>query len=461
MRYVKALTVVGLCGLLLSTPALAGASSLSTTSLITPGLDGTGANGRFLPGNGRALSRDGRITVFATQSTNHLPGDHNNASDVFTYDRITKKTELVSRGSNNQTANGESMYPTVSGDGRYVAYLSSATNILNGVNSNCPSPNQCGMVLVYDRVTQQHIVASRASDNSILPSYYYDSPSISANGRYVAFATRIPTPTGITENIFRRDLHTNTTQPISADNSGNLVRTYGGEPSLSRDGRYATFTTATAIAAQDTNGVNDVYMRDMLLNTTTLISVAADNIRAGNSSSSGGVISNDGRYVAFHSFSSDFIANDTRDYRDIFLRDLTTNSTKRISIANNGTQGNYGSYDPDISDDGRFILYNTDANNLVRSDTNSAPDILLYDSFAGITRRINVGSGDGVQANQYSDVASISGDGKAVVFRSWATNLVPSGAGLTTNNLYQIYNPVVHIPYYDSDSILDLLDQTK
>lgn len=458
MRYTKVLTAIGLCGLLLGVPVSAAASSLSTTSLITPGLDGTGANGRFLMANGRSLSKDGRITVFATQSTNHAPGDTNEAADVFSYDRLTKKTELISRTPGNQPANSESMYPTVSADGRYVAYLSSATNILPGVSSNCPSPNQCGMVLVYDRTTQQHVVASRSSTNTVLPSYYYDSPSISANGQFVAFATRIPTPSGVTENLFMRDLSANTTELISADNAGNPVRTFGGEPSLSKDGRYATFTTATGIVAQDTNEINDVYLRDTLLNTTTLVSTVTNNTRAGNSSSSGGAISSDGRFVAFHSFSSDLIPNDTSAYRDVFLRDLTTGSTKRISVSNKGMQGNYGSYDPDISDDGRFVTYTTEANNFVRADTNSNPDILLYDRFAGINRRINVGSHDGVQANQYSEVSAISGDGKAVIFRSWATNLAPIVPGQSTNNLYQIYNPVVHIPYYDPYSIFDLLN---
>jgi hypothetical protein len=461
-RSKKILALAGLCGLLLGVPAPAGASSLSTTTLITPGLDGSGANGRFLMGNGRSLSRDGRITVFATQSTNHIPNDTNGASDVFAYDRITKRTELVSQNASGQPGNAASMYPTVSADGRYVSYLSSASDIVPGVASNCPSPNQCGMVIVYDRTTKHQVVASRKTGGHVLPSYYYDSPTISGNGQFVVFAARVPTPTGVTENLYIRHLPTEITRLVSADNADNPVRTFGGEPSVSYDGRFVTFTTAEPIVPGDTNGVNDVYVRDVQLYTTTLVSAAAHGATtAGNIGASGGMISSNGRFVTFHSFSSDLVAGDTRGYRDVFLRDLQTGSTRRISVSNNGTQGNYGSYDPDISDDGRYVTYTAESNNLVPADTNSHPDILLYDRFANITRRINVGSGRGAQANDYTEVASISGDGKAVVFRSWARNLVPSGANLTTNNLYQIYNPVVHIPYYDPEDIADLLGQRQ
>lgn len=459
VRPKKIASLIALLGLLFCIPTSVVASSLSTTTLITPGLDGTGANGRFLMGNARSLSQDGRVTVFATQSTNHVANDTNNESDVFAYDRITKTTELISKNAGGQSANAASMYPTVSANGRYIAYLSSATDIVPGVSSNCPSLNQCGMVIVHDRVTKQSVVASRKTGNSVLPSYYYDAPTISGNGQFVVFATRVPSPSGVTENLYVRDIKAEITRLVSVDNNDNPVRTFGGEPSISHDGRYITFTTAEPIATKDTNGVNDVYVRDVQLYTTSLVSVAAHNPAAGNSSSSGGVISSDGRFVAFHSFASDFVANDTRGYRDVFLRDLQNRTTRRISMANNGTQGNYGSYDPAISDDGRFVSYTTEANNLVAADTNNKPDILLYDRFASITRRVNVGSGRGPQADEYSEVSAISGDGKTVAFRSWAHNLVPTSANLSTNNMYHIHNPVVHIPYYDPVDILDLLDQ--
>lgn len=458
VRYRKVFIAIGLCLPVLGMPAAVGASSLSTTTLLTPGVDSKGANARFLMANGRSLSRDGRITVFATPSTNIVGQDTNGESDVFAYDRTTKKTELISKNSNGQPGNAASMYPTVSADGRYVAYLSSATDIVPGVSSNCPSPNQCGMVFVYDRTTQQQIVVNRATGGQVLPSYYYDAPSISGDGQFVVFAARVPAPSGVTENLYMRHIPTEITRLVSADNNDNPVRTFGGEPSVSHDGRYVTFTTAEAIAPEDTNGVNDVYLRDVQLYATTLVSSLAHKpTTAGNSSSSGGMISSDGRFVAFHSFSSDLVAGDTRGYRDVFLRDLQAGSTRRISVSNSGAQGNFGSYDPDISDDGRFVVYTAESNNLVPADTNNYPDILLYDRFANITRRINVGSHNGVQADEYSEVSAISGDGKAVVFKSWAHNLSPSGASLTSNNLFQVYNPVVHIPYYDPGSIADLL----
>ncbi len=467
MRRKFMVAAVGLCGFLLTMPGLAGASSLSTTTRITPGINRHGANGRFYMGNTHTLSRDGRITVFATQSTNQVPNDTNGFSDIFVYDKASDTTELISKGPQGQLANGENLYPSVSADGMYIAYLSSATNILPGVKTGCPAPgqsaNQCGMVLVYNRITKQHIVAGRADNGAILPTYYYDSPVISGDGKSVAFATRIPTPGGVTENIFLRNLQTNTTQLVSVDNVGNPLRTFGGEPSLSYDGQLVTFTTAAPGVVQDTNEVNDVYLRDIAAGTTKLLSAKAGGVASGNSSSSGGVISSNGAFVAYHSFSSDLVANDNdiRGYRDVFLHDLTTGSTRRISVSNNGTEGNFGSYDPDISDDGRFVVYTSEANNIVPADTNNRPDIMFYDRFAGITRRVNVGSHDGVQADHESDTASISGDGKTVVFKSRAHNLYIPIRVISSVNLFQVYNPVADIPYYDPSSIIDLFGTAR
>jgi len=146
------------------------------------------------------------------------------------------------------------------------------------------------------------------------------------------------------------------------------------------------------------------------------------------------LVSADGRYVAFHSDASDLVANDWNEKRDVFVHDRQTGQTKRMSVSSEGAQGNRRSSWPRISADGRCVAFESAADNLVPDDSNRVDDVFVYDRDTGRTTRANV-AGDGAQSKQEAHLASLSGDGRNVVFVSGANDLVPDD----TNNAYDVF----------------------
>lgn len=163
------------------------------------------------------------------------------------------------------------------------------------------------------------------------------------------------------------------------------------------------------------------------------VSVATDGTQ-GDGNCREGALSVDGRFVAFSCTSSNLVANDTNDIQDIFVRDRNTDTTARVSVASDGTQGNAQSAWPDISADGRYVVFGSDANNLVANDTNAETDIFLHDRNTGTTTRISV-TAAGDQVDSASLMPSISGDGNLVAFESWSTEFVSGD----TNSRQDIY----------------------
>jgi len=160
--------------------------------------------------------------------------------------------------------------------------------------------------------------------------------------------------------------------------------------------------------------------------TTTRVSVASDGKQANMDSSSGvelpGAISADGRFVAFQTKAANLVAGDTNGETDIFVHDRQTGQTTRVSVASDGTLANSGSGNPWLTPDGRFVAFDSGASNLVAGDTNGAIDVFVHDRQTGQTTRASLRS-DGGEGNNASSRPSISGDGRFVTFRSWATNL--------------------------------------
>ncbi len=205
------------------------------------------------------------------------------------------------------------------------------------------------------------------------------------------------------------------------------------ELSVSADGRFVAFASGSdQVVAADSNGVKDVFVLDLETGETTLVSVNSSG-EPGNGHSQRPSISGDGRFVAFQSQASNLVANDTNNSEDVFLHDRDTGETTRISVASDGTQGNGRSDNPAISADGRYIAFRSEAHNLVPDDTNSGPDIFLYQRSDGSVIRVSLSS-NGEEGRKRSGVAgalfgapAISGDGGLVVFRSLAYNLHPDG----------------------------------
>ena len=275
-----------------------------------------------------------------------------------------------------------------------------------------------------------------------------NSPSISADGRFVAFSSRasnfVPGDTNNNNGIFVRDRLTNTTTLVSVDSAGNLGNRGSFGASISADGRFVAFESdASNIVPGDTNSTRDIFVRDTLTNTTTLVSVDSAGNQA-NSFSQDASISADGRFVAFASNSSNLVPGDTNNTYDMFVRDTLTNTTTRVSVDSAGTQGNGGNVlgIPSISADGRFVAFSSRAFDLVPGDTNfrldmsgrDRFDMFVRDTLTNTTTLLSLGSA-GNPGNSSSLSPSISADGRFVAFSSESSNLVPGD----TNNNYDIF----------------------
>ena len=195
--------------------------------------------------------------------------------------------------------------------------------------------------------------------------------------------------------------------------------------SISADGRFVAFSSvASNLVLGDTNGLEDVFVRDRKLHSIARVSVGTAGAQ-GNGFSDGASISADGRFVTFYSEATNLVAGDTNGYRDVFVRDRKLHKTARVSVGTAGAQGDGGSEIESISADGRFVAFTSDATNLVPGDTNGYGDVFVRDRKLHKTARVSVGTA-GAQGNGFSDsaYASISADGRFVAFESVATNLV-------------------------------------
>ncbi|MGB7875050.1 MAG: hypothetical protein WBL25_11755, partial [Anaerolineales bacterium] len=217
------------------------------------------------------------------------------------------------------------------------------------------------------------------------------------------------------------------TSRVSVDSNGIQANNYSRFPAISDDGRSVVFESeASNLVPVDTNGTGDVFVHDRQTGATTRVSVDSSGIEA-NDSSGGASTSSDGRFVAFYSYASNLVSGDTNGMIDIFVHDRQTGATTRVSVDSSGTEANGNSadvyYATSISSDGRYVAFQSEANNLVSGDTNGAEDIFVHDRQTGITTRVSVDS-SGVQANAASSTPVISDDGRYIVFSSAGSNLV-------------------------------------
>ncbi|MEW6404974.1 MAG: hypothetical protein AB1649_24525 [Chloroflexota bacterium] len=251
-------------------------------------------------------------------------------------------------------------------------------------------------------------------DSNGTPGNSYSArPSISPDGRYVVFesmATNWDLPG--TGGLYVRDLQLGQTSRLVPD---------GEEPVISSGGRFVAFTGFTSVGGTSDTDLYEVFMHDRQTGVTTKVSVDSSGV-AGNGWSDGPAISDDGRYITFNSEAINLVPSDTNGVTDIFLHDMQSGVTERISIASDGTQANSGSSDASISADGRYVAFSSSATNLVAGDTNAKSDIFVRDRQTGTTTRVSVNS-SGVEADRGAYDASISGNGRFVSFTSTANNL--------------------------------------
>ena len=374
-----------------------------------------------------SISADGQSISFSSTGMMVL-GDNNLASDIFFRNLTTLETTRVSVASEGDEAiGGGSGNPSISSDGRYIAFASSAMNLVAG------DANGQSDIFLHDTQNNTTTRVSVASGGFEAIGGDSKGPSISSDGRYIVFASSatnlVANDTNVAEDIFLRDTHNNTTTRVSVNSVGAEGDFYSrGTPSISSDGRYIAFTSyATNLVANDINLAEDIFLHDTQLGTTTRVSVDSGGLEA-DSSSKGPSISSDGRYIVFASSATNLVANDTNVAEDIFLRDTHNNTTTRVSVVSGGAEAIGGdSNNSSISSDGRYIAFASQATNLVAGDTNGKSDIFLHDTQNNTTTRVSIVSivSGGAQATGGdSNSPSISSDGRYIAFASSATNLV-------------------------------------
>ncbi|MEQ1871678.1 MAG: Ig-like domain-containing protein, partial [Vicinamibacterales bacterium] len=312
------------------------------------------------------ISGDGRYVAFSSSASNLVAGDLG-IDDVFVLDRSTGQVERVSVDSSGQAANGASYVPKISADGRVVIFQSYASNLV---------PNDGNAAAVVD--------------------------------------------------LFARDRQTGQTSRINVSSTGTEANAQVGDYAISADGRFVAFTTfASNLVPGDTNGVFDVFVRDRQTGQTSRVSVASDGTQ-GNNSSLDAAISQDGRFVVFRSSASNLVPNDTNGWADVFMYDRTTGQTTRVSVADDGAQANFEALFPAVAAGGRMVVFASRASNLVPGDTNGRYDIFVRDLVSGRTSRVNqLGGQDGSEVFQR---VYASADGRFLSFQQYPVPFVGGDA---------------------------------
>lgn len=398
-----------------------------------------------------ALSDDGRYIAFVSPSAGLVPDDTNATDDIFFYDRETATIERVSVSSAEVQANGPSAVPTLSGDGRFIVFVSDASNLVIG------DVNGFSDVFLRDRLAGTTEIVSLANGGTGLANGHSSTtnapiaPAVSDDGRFVAFMSNASnlaaTDTDTDGDVFVRDRLTNSSLHVSVDR-------FGGEPAggslqlaMTPDGRFVAFqSSASDLVAGDTNNTGDYFVRDLELATTERVSIDSRGTQStfGNNATvtSRPGISADGRYVVFQSRATNLVAGDTNDQSDIFLHDRVMRTTVRVSTSSAGTQGSDESNTASISRDGRHIAFMSTAPNLVAGDSNGTLlDAFVADRFTGAVQLVSR-STSGSVANSSSRFGAISGDGRVVAFLSFATNLVGGAGGSRLDVFARATNPI-------------------
>jgi hypothetical protein len=400
--------------LLLATEA-AFAQAVTLISTSQSGIKGNGQSSR------PDISADGRFVAFASQAWNLVPGTAP-YMDIFVKDLLTGEVVLVSKASDGTAGNGQSSYPlTISSTGRYVAFISYSDNLVpNDTNARYD-------LFWHDRVAGTTQMVNVADDGTS-SNNFADWPAVSGDGRYVVFnsnATNLVTPSPSGTQVYLRDTQSGTTRLISRGVSGGAQG--GGQPDISNDGRWVVYVrNAVEVHLVDTWNCSDSACSVRRVNVNNLGQPVN-----GHTSVLFPKLSGNGRFVTWESNASGFVTDDTNATADVFVHDTLNSTTTRVSIASDGTQADSYSYTPDISDDGRYVIFTSNATNLDGPDSNGVLDIYLHDRQESRTSRLTRTSTGGEINNHASYYSRISGNGQRVVYSTNATNVVPGDTDAT------------------------------
>ena len=392
-----------------------------------------------------SLSGDARRVAFASKATNLVAADANGVvSDIFVYDQGTSVVELVSAGPNGEAAAGRSEHPVLDGDGSHVAFVSDADNLVAG------DRNEAADVFVRAPGTGiTRVSVSSEGDEADGPS---SEPDISADGRYVVFTSNagnlVEGDANGHADVFVRDLLTGVTALVSASHRDRATdRSADGEssaPAISPEGGHVSFSSdAPDVVQGDRNRRQDVFLRDLTAARTQMISLARGGRTGQNKAMARGFaavsdVSRDGKYVAFEADATNLAGRDRNRRTDVFVRDTTKQSTRRVSVSTTNEEGSGASVLPTITPDGRYVAFSSRADDLVAKNTVGL-DVFVRDVTGGGTVLVDVNSRGRPRSKELAPVEpgrpSLSDDAATAAFTSSASNL----AGGDTNRLADVF----------------------
>jgi Tol biopolymer transport system component len=382
-----------------------------------------------------ATSETGQFVAFRSSATN-LDSERcdNGVNHIFVSDWNTGTIRCVSLNSNGREGDQDSLAPSISADGQFIAFTSTATNL---TGNKCD--NGFSHVYVRDRTTGTTRCVS-VNSNGHEGNQHSHAPSISADGTLIAFDSSATNLAGDKcdngfNHVFVHDLTAGTIQCVSVRSGGDEGNGDSFDPSISADGRVVVFqSTATNLADRCSNGNSHIYLHNLVTGETSCISVNNDG-KQSNGNSALARISGDGRFVSFQSNPTNFTARCSNGFIHIFVRDTLAERTTCASIDNHGNEGNQDSVQPSISSDGRFVAFSSAASNLTGNRCTAGNlQVFVRDRADETTKCASLGPKN-VEGNSESINPSISANGTLVTFESDSNNLVKKD----TNGLRDVF----------------------
>jgi Tol biopolymer transport system component len=380
-----------------------------------------------------SVSWGGRFIAFTATSTDLVSGDTNGRTDVFVRDTLADTTTRVSVSSAGGQANGDSTRPAISPDGRYVAFESKASNLV-GNDTNATTD-----IFVRDLVAKTTIRASlrstgaQSTGTAEWPTISNDGKHVAfqTDDNAMAFGEgngKI--------DAYVRDTQNGTTTRMSVDTNEASLLAGGTDPSISSNGRYVVFTSTTNQVGTDTNGAADVFLRDVLNGTTERVSITSTGGQ-GNDDSTDATVSSDGRYVAFQSNAHNTTADDTGPtYTGVYRRDRTASTTQLVVRSQAGTAAGGSALSPKITADGSKVAFVSNANNLAPGDTNGQNDVFVRTVATNTTAMVSTTTTGG-PPDSWSRSAAISLDGTVTAYDTFSSTGFPLDTNGTDDVFYR------------------------
>lgn len=397
-------------------------SGLGPTARVSIGVDGAEPDEASAT---PSVSADGRYVAFESDASNLVADDSNGTTDVFVRDLKTRTTERVSVGPGGAQGDRPSSDPQISADGRTVLFLSGSTTLDPGASPGA-SPV---FVRDLDRQTTRQL---RVGTDGVAASVWH--AALSGNGRFVAFVTTanlVPRDRSAenAQDVYRVDLATGHLRLVSVNRFGGTDPQLSERPTISNSGRHVAWTSSARLVKRDHNRTRDIYVRDLRERHPRRVSVSTRGAEA-DKGSMGAAVSASGRYVAFSSVASTLVRRDTNEEWDVFIRDRHLGTTRRVSVPDGGGQSDgqsqayvvWGEHAA-VSRDGRFVVFSSVATNLVAGRTSTLA-VFVRDLAERRTRLVATAP-DGSRAHGRSSTGTISSDGSTLAFDSHADNLVP------------------------------------